>query len=125
MQDTEQGATMRPNRATEEGRALGREMARLCDAELAGKEDDRCRTCAFRSGDHIANGSPETLMTALKCAMEGEPFWCHEHDRPCAGWRAMRFSKGQRVKAPWEFVQGGDYQAGDVIPLPDLSGEAP
>ena len=80
-------------------------MARLCDVELAGKRDDRCATCA---GDHLANGSPETLMTALKCAMEGKPFWCHEHDRVCAGWAAMRFPKDQRVEAPWPFIGGGD-----------------
>lgn len=110
-----------PNRVTDEGRELGRHMARLCDGEFVGKRDDRCRTCAFRGGDHIANGSPETLMTALKCAMEGTPFWCHEHDRACAGWAAMRFPKDKLVHAPWDAVEGGDYKAGDVIPLPDLS----
>lgn len=111
-----------PNRSTEEGRSLGREMARLCDAELSGKPDDRCRTCAFRAGDHVANGSPETLMSALKCAMERTPFWCHESDRPCAGWLAMRFPPEMHVDAPWEHPPGGDYQSGDVIPLPDQSG---
>lgn len=115
---------MIPNRVTEEGRDLGRHLARLCDGELAGKRDDRCRTCAFRSGEHLANGSPETLMTALKCAMEGTPFWCHEHDRACAGWAAVRFPKDGRVQAPWESVEGGDYKAGDVIPLPDQSMES-
>lgn len=97
---------MRPNRTTPEGQELGRHMARLCDDELAGKRDDRCQTCAFRAGDHLANGSPETLMTALKCAMEGEPFWCHEHDRPCAGWKVMKFPKDRRVQAPWDAVDG-------------------
>jgi hypothetical protein len=99
---------LRPNTATEEGRELGRQMARLCDTELSGKRDDRCATCAFRSGDHVANGSPETLMTALKCAMEGEVFWCHEHDRACAGWAAFRFPKDKLVKAPWDYVSGTD-----------------
>jgi hypothetical protein len=113
---------LRPNAVTEEGRELGRHMARLCDGEFAGKPDGRCRTCAFRAGDHLANGSPETLMTALKCALEGEPFWCHEHDRPCAGWRAMRSPKGERLQTPWDFVDGRDIEAGDVICLPDLSG---
>ena len=78
-------------------------MARLCKTAL-GDRDDRCLTCAFRKGDHPANGSPETLMSALKCVMEGEPFWCHEHDRACAGWAAMRFSKDNLVKAPWEHL---------------------
>lgn len=111
----------RPNAVTAEGRELGRHMARLCDGELAGRRDDRCRTCAFRAGDHLANGSPETLMTALKCAMEGDPFWCHEHDRPCAGWAAMRTGKGEHIAIPWDAVSGRNYEAGDVIPLPDRS----
>lgn len=111
-----------PNRVTEEGRELGRQLARLCDGELAGRRDDRCRSCAFRAGDHLANGSPETLMTALKCAMERTPFWCHEVDRPCAGWVAMQTLKGEEIAVPWDCVEGGDYKAGDVIPLPDESG---
>src|ERR1700676_4700052 len=89
-----------PNRTTPEGRALGREMARLCDAEFAGKPDLRCGTCAFRAGDHLANGSTETLMDALKCTMEGTPFWCHEHDGACAGWAAT-ISKKDPVVMPW------------------------
>jgi hypothetical protein len=96
------------NRATGEGRALGKELARLCDKELAGKEDRRCATCAFRAGDHIANGSPETLMTAIKCAAEGEPFFCHEEARACAGWATMVFPKESRVTVPWDFVAGTD-----------------
>lgn len=96
------------NTATEQGQELGEHMARLCDTALEGKSDNRCGTCAFRSGDHIANGSPETLMTALKCAMEGEVFWCHEHERPCAGWQAMKFPKDKRVEAPWPIIQGFD-----------------
>lgn len=100
---------MRENATTPEGRALGEQMARLCDGEIAKSgKDDRCSTCAFRAGDHIANGSPETLMSALKCVMEREPFWCHEHDRPCAGWAAMRFPAGQTVQAPWDYVEGAD-----------------
>jgi hypothetical protein len=115
---------MVPNISTPEGRELGRNMARLCDRELAGKRDDRCGTYAFRAGDHIANGSPGTLMSALKCALEGDPFWCHEHDRPCAGWRAMRSAKDERLTVPWDYVAGRDYEAGDVIQLPDQSGAA-
>lgn len=99
---------MRPNLPTPEGRELGRELARLCDGELAGRRDDRCGSCALRAGDHLANGSVETLMSALKCAMEGEPFWCHEHDRACAGWAAMAFPKDARVAAPWPHVPGAD-----------------
>ena len=101
-------AALRPNAATEVGRELGRELARLCDTELAGKEDARCATCAFRAGEHQANGSPETLMSALKSAMEGTPFWCHEHDQACAGWAVMRFPKDALVEAPWQHVPGTD-----------------
>lgn len=101
--------TVRPNVATDEGRQLGRQLARLCDGELVGRSDDRCATCAFRAGDHLANGSPETLMTALKCAMERTPFWCHEHDLPCAGWAAMLTPKGQEIIVPWNCVDGADH----------------
>lgn len=99
-------AGMVPNVAPELGRELGHHLARLCDGVLAGKPDNRCATCAFRHGDHLANGSPATLMSALKCAMEGEPFWCHEHDRACAGWVAMRFPKDRLLAASWDHVGG-------------------
>jgi hypothetical protein len=97
-----------PNVATPEGRELGRQMARLCEVELRGKPDRRCGTCAFRAGDHPANGSPATLMDALKCALEGTPFYCHEADRPCAGWSAMHSHRDERMQAPWELVGGVD-----------------
>ena len=99
---------MIPNRPTPEGRELGRQMARWCDGELVGKPDNRCNTCAFRAGEHIANESPETLMDALKAALEGAPFWCHEHDRACAGWAAMRSPKGKSINVPWDYVGGVD-----------------
>lgn len=77
------------NVATEEGRELGRELARLADNEYARTgRDARCETCAFRHGEHIANGSAATLMSAVKCLLERTPFWCHESDRPCGGWTA-------------------------------------
>lgn len=96
----------RENVTTPEGRELGFHLARLYETALDGRQDQRCQTCAFRRGDHLANGSPETLMTALKCAMERTPFWCHEADNPCAGWLVMRGEKGQQRQAPWECVQG-------------------
>jgi len=99
---------MRQNQRTPEGIELGKQMARLCDKELAGKPDNRCATCAFRHGDHLANGSPETLMNATKCIIERTPFWCHEHDRPCAGWLAMRFDADSAFEAPWDHVGGVD-----------------
>lgn len=103
---------MIPNTASPEGRELGREMARICDAEIGDGPDDRCATCAFRAGDHLANGSVATLMTALKCAMEREPFWCHEADnRPCAGWQAVKAAKGGEIAVPWECLEGADVDA--------------
>ena len=78
-----------PNEATPEGRELGRELARLADVEYARTgRDSRCETCAFRHGEHLANGSVASLMSAVKCVLERTPFYCHETDRPCGGWVA-------------------------------------
>lgn len=102
---------MRENVATPEGRALGAEIARLCDQEaIRLARDGRCATCACRAGDHLANGSPETLMSFVKCIAEREPFWCHEADRPCAGWLLMRFGNDETVPLPWDHVDGTDAQ---------------
>lgn len=90
------------NTATEEGRLLGAQIARLCDKELEGKQDDRCGTCAARGGDHLANSSPATLMSFVKSTSERTPFWCHEHDHPCAAWLALRVDKGHEVELPWD-----------------------
>ena len=100
---------MRKNVATPEGRALGAHLARFCDIEAAKQgKDGRCSTCAFRAGDHVANGSPETVMSALKAAMERTPFWCHQVDEPCKGWLLMRSQQGETVEVPWEHVAGAD-----------------
>ena len=94
---------MRQNKVTLEGWQMGKEIARLCDVEAAKQgKDGRCHTCAFRAGDHIANGSPETLMSAMKCVMERTPFWCHESDRPCRGWLLSRQDAGAEREMPWE-----------------------
>lgn len=101
--------TAAENRATDEGRALGAHLARFADIEASKfGRDDRCSTCAFRAGDHIANGSPETLMTALKCVMEREVFWCHEHARPCAGYQLLKVGKGATIEMPWDAIDGFD-----------------
>ena len=92
-----------PNRPSPEGRALGKELARFADQEVAKIGVDlRCRTCAFRAGT-IPNGCLPTVGDALKCAMEKHPFECHE--RPgldCAGWMAMS-STGQVAQMPYPF----------------------
>lgn len=104
---------MRQNVGTPEGSLLGKEMARLCDAEYAKNPEarERCDTCAFRAGGHVANNSPETLMSAVKCAAEREPFWCHTipadgKQRLCAGWELMLFDSD--VAVPWDHVPGSD-----------------
>lgn len=86
--------TVRPNLPTDEGRALGRELARLCDGEAAAHPDapERCHDCAFRLGTP-PNGCAPTLMDAMKCAIEGEPFLCHIDGKACAGWALMRFGR--------------------------------
>lgn len=103
------------NRATPEGAELGKYMAKFCDqAEPVArlKVPDlppRCNSCAFREGKHVANGSPETQMTALKCVMEGIPFECHEPGRegqPCSGWAMMMLAHQEGytfTKVPWDF----------------------
>lgn len=113
------------NIPTEEGQALGAELARLADGallQLNGAVLERCATCAFRAGT-MANGCAATLMNALKCAMEGEEsFYCHEKNREgcvCAGYLALRFS--QPVKAPWEFVKGAGRNDGHGNSLDDQS----
>jgi len=105
------------NYRTEDGYALGREMARLCDeaepkARLRFPELlSRCNSCAFRAGRHLASGSPATQMDAAKCVLEGKEFYCHEPARDgvlCMGWAMLMLAKDQPdfVTAPWNFVGG-------------------
>ena len=72
------------NHRTDDGAELGRNLARLCESAIGDGKDTRCRTCAGRAGDHLANGSPWTLMNFVKAAAERTPFMCHEDHRPCA-----------------------------------------
>ena len=106
------------NRTTPEGQELGSHMARFCDeaeprARLKAPDIlPRCASCAFREGPHLANGSPETQMTALKCVLEGEPFRCHDVHREgdiCSGWLMLHLGgDGKTMTAPWDFVGGTD-----------------
>jgi hypothetical protein len=107
------------NRTTEEGRALGEHLARFCDeaepkARLRMPElPPRCQSCAFRKGPHLANGSPETQMDALKCVLEGVEFYCHQPDRKdqvCSGWAMMLLAKDEPdfQKVSWKFCGGTD-----------------
>lgn len=80
------------NEPTAEGRELGAGLARFAADEAARQPDlpPMCLECAFRPGTD-ANGSAPTLMSALKCLMEGTPFWCHGGRArvPCSGFMAL------------------------------------
>lgn len=108
------------NKATPEGRELGKRLAKFCDdaepdARLRMPElPPRCASCAFREGQHVASGSPETQMDALKCVIEGIQFLCHEPAREgmvCCGWAMMMLARKESDKlgtAPWPFSHGDD-----------------
>jgi hypothetical protein len=73
---------------------LGDHLARFVETEFASTgRDTRCETCAFRRGTPA--NTTVNVANACKAAMEGEPFWCHETDRPCGGWVALSASKGE------------------------------
>lgn len=108
-----------PNRPTPEGRELGENLARFTEIELARLRErfpvhaEPCGTCAFRRGT-IPNGSLATVGDALKCAMEGVPFMCHESlggnegkpSRACVGWCILSgAASGRPVECPWPFSE--------------------
>lgn len=90
-----------PNVPTPEGEALGRELARLIALDLETTTRrfpgslPPCDECAFVAGT-MPNRSPATLMDAIKCVIECDPFYCHKGvnennpapKRLCAGWVA-------------------------------------
>lgn len=103
---------MRRNLPTPEGREGGANMVRMTEPAIAalvaqGEPDERCPTCAFRLGT-LPNGCTETVLDAMKCGLEGEPFYCHDkhHEgKTCHGWFAMRYAlRGATVKVPWPFT---------------------
>jgi len=83
-------ATAVPNEPTSEGRKVGAMLGALADAAEAEQRRDfpdmlpRCNDCAFRAGT-LPNGCEETLMDAMKCAVEGKPFYYVLRDRSIAG----------------------------------------
>lgn len=102
---------MKPNRPCAIGRLAGANIARMTEpaiAELAaqGEPDERCSTCAFKAGT-LPNGCLETVADAMKCGIEGEPFYCHDSRRKgetCHGWFAMRYAlDGKSGSVPWKF----------------------
>lgn len=133
MSESEKRKLFDPARVTPEGQKLGACMVRLTEPEVAklvaqGEPDDRCKTCAFREGT-IPNGCPQTQMDALKCVMEGVPFFCHTPrpnmgglDMVCHGWYAATVAleeaesvgaqRLQNFKTPWPFSNAPDYSDG-------------
>lgn len=107
------------NVATQDGRQLGKWMAEICDAAEPKARlklpalPPRCASCAFRHGNHLANGSPATQMDALKCLLEGKEFQCHDvhrTDEPCSGWAMVMLSADDfsPSQAPWDFSLDSD-----------------
>ncbi len=110
------------HRVSPEGKAMGKQLARLADTEWAalarsGEADDRCKTCAFRAGT-VPNGCLQTQMDAFKAVAEDIPFMCHcelnangRATKICGGWfavrriaaRAERARGGKLTPAPWDF----------------------
>jgi len=87
------------HRVSQEGQALGQQMAKLFDlaernlTDMAGP-DDRCKTCAFRAGT-VPNGCAQTQLDISKCVAEDIPFYCHQHvGHLCHGWVTTRTGIG-------------------------------
>lgn len=111
------------NDPTDEGRALGREIARMADAEFAKDASlrPRCHDCAFLGGT-APNSIAGTLMNALKCALERDPFYCHVipadgRQQLCAGWEAM-LNRGEPTQAPWPYLEPAGDPLARCIPEP-------
>ena len=94
------GGRVIPNLPSEAGAAAGAELARLVESDLARARESGapapCVECAFVKGTQ-ANRSGATVMDAVKCVLEGEPFFCHlglkDEDEPtslCRGYLAAR-----------------------------------
>lgn len=108
--------TMVPNRPSKEGRELGEQLARLCDAAEAEQLKQfpdmkrRCASCAFRKGT-FPNGCVATTMDAFKAVMEGVDFMCHHspqdaegrHTEWCQGWFLLCSQQKGFKEVPWEF----------------------
>lgn len=104
------------NRPEPAGHELGSRLARFFDDAAPrfmlrfGALPGRCKSCAFRAGT-FPNGCVTTVMDALKCAVEHEPFYCHERPDPdgspsklCAGWAVLvTTSDGPPGRTFWKF----------------------
>lgn len=107
------------NRPSQDGRAVGENLARFADVEEEkwrkelGFVPARCASCAYRKGTY-PNGCLSTVADAMKCTMERNPFMCHHgvklkgpksEQKPltiCAGWLLLH-SGTPPVEAPWPY----------------------
>lgn len=102
------------SRVSPEGKAMGEFMARVTAPIIAslaqeGEPGECCKTCAFRLGT-VPNGCVQTQLDALKCVMEGIPFFCHQRENGkitnvCHGWFAARQApgvKGKCIPMAWD-----------------------
>jgi hypothetical protein len=95
---------MTHSRVTPQGRAMGKNAARLVklgqirleadgltDLNMPMLRDEMCKSCACQP-ETVPNGCLLTQMDLLKSAVEGKPFLCHApmDGRMCAGWVRVR-----------------------------------
>lgn len=99
------------NYPSPEAAELGGLLARWVDTEMDGPRilRPRCADCAFLRGTE-PNQIAGTVMTALKCVIEKEPFYCHSergvpNGKLCAGWEALIDRKGPPGSAPWDHLE--------------------
>jgi len=90
-------------RVTPEGKFLGKQLAKMAEIGVkilinSDEHDTRCASCAYRLGT-VPNGCAQTQLDALKCTMEGVPFFCHVPpiQNYCHGWFATRVLLRQTV----------------------------
>lgn len=116
---SEEGGSL-VNDPSPEGEALGAILSRWVDAEMDGPRilRPRCSDCAFLRGTGT-NKVAGTLMNALKCVIEKEPFYCHvergvSNGKLCAGWEALIDAKGPRGSTPWDFIPPAESPPGEA-----------
>jgi hypothetical protein len=118
-------------RVTPESQQLGAMIASMADkasVQLAaqGEPDERCVSCAFRAGT-APNQCGDTLLDAIKCVVEREPFFCHvKKGWPCHGWFAAAVATKDMPKqiAPFPFSHEEDAShSGQPQPTGQREGE--
>ena len=128
------------NVPTPEGREIGKELAwmtkqaradlvkRLGQEAVAGLLPEPCRSCAFRGGT-FPNGCSGTVLDALKCVMEGVPFYCHQspqnedgrHTGLCHGYLTARTALVGKTALPTPWPFSHEHEQGAVSAPDDES----